>query len=78
MAGVDLFCTRCHGVGPAKSVTKGSILIELVLWICFLVPGLVYSVWRLTTRHKACRACGSDALVPMTSPAARAANWGRP
>lgn len=78
MAGVDLFCTRCHEAGKPKSVTKGSFLIELVLWICFIVPGVCYSLWRLTTRHKACRSCGGDALVPMHSNAARAANWGRP
>jgi hypothetical protein len=71
MAQVNLFCTTCHEVGPSKSVTKGSILVELFLWLCFLFPGLLYSIWRLTSRHKACRACGGKELVPTWSERAR-------
>jgi hypothetical protein len=48
------------------------MLIELVLWLCFAVPGLVYSLWRINSRHQACSACGSRALVPTTSPVAKA------
>ena len=69
----DRFCLTCHSVGNPKTETRGSILIEIVLWLCFLVPGLVYSLWRLTTRRKVCRQCGSAQLVPVTSPAARKA-----
>jgi len=68
-AGGVMACKDCGTIGDAKSDTKGSIGLELVLWICFIVPGLIYSVWRLTTRHNRCKACGSTALVPLTSPA---------
>jgi hypothetical protein len=64
-------CTTCGTQGDGKTVTRGSIFIELILWVCFLIPGLIYSVWRLTTRRKACRACGSSALVPLDSPVGR-------
>ena len=66
-----LVCTRCKAVGLSKNHTKGSILIEIVLWCMFILPGLVYSLWRLTTRHLVCRMCGSAELVPLASPRGR-------
>lgn len=69
-------CTRCGTDAPPRTVTRGSIFIEILLWLCFLVPGLIYSIWRLTTRHQACAACGSPELVPMGSPAAMGATGG--
>ena len=61
-------CPNCGYVGQAKKVTKGSILIEIVLWLCFLIPGLIYSIWRLTSKHLACPKCGAQNLVPLDSP----------
>ena len=63
-----LICATCGTQGNPKTRTKGSILIELVLWICFIVPGILYSIWRLTTKEKVCRTCGANNLVPLTSP----------
>ena len=65
------FCTRCYMVGPSKRHIGGSFFIELFLWLCFFVPGIIYSIWRLTTRQQVCRACGSAELVPPTSDRAR-------
>lgn len=65
---MNSICTECGTAGKPKRVTRGSILIEIILWLCFLIPGLIYSVWRLTTRHDACGACGSRNMVPLSSP----------
>jgi hypothetical protein len=64
----EIVCTACGTRGWGKTVTKGSIFIELFLWLCLLVPGLIYSIWRLTSRHKACEACGNTSIVPVDSP----------
>jgi hypothetical protein len=64
-------CSTCGTTGKSKRVTKGSMLMEILLWCCFLVPGLIYSIWRLTTRHDACPACGSVHMVPLNSPAGK-------
>lgn len=61
-------CTACGHVGEPARVTKGSMGIELVLWLCFLIPGLIYSIWRLSTRHDACPKCGNANLIPKDSP----------
>ena len=62
-----MVCAQCGGTGT-ESHTKGSFLIELVLWLFMCVPGLIYSIWRLTTRGQVCTACKSDRLVPANSP----------
>jgi predicted RNA-binding Zn-ribbon protein involved in translation (DUF1610 family) len=67
----QLVCTNCGFVGDTKTVTKGHHALEVVLWLCFLVPGIIYSVWRLTTRHEACPVCGNANLIPRTSPIAQ-------
>lgn len=67
----EMICRDCGTIDRPKRVTKGSTMIELILWLCFIVPGLIYSFWRLSTRYDACSACGSTALVPVSSPVGR-------
>lgn len=62
-------CMTCGIDAVPKPETKGSLLIELILWLCFLIPGLIYSVWRATTKADVCQSCSSKQLVPMDSPA---------
>lgn len=61
----------CGTDAKPKSKTKGSIWIELFLWLMFIVPGVIYSLWRLSTREKVCPACGAPNMVPLDSPAAK-------
>jgi hypothetical protein len=63
-----LFCTRCFTLCWPKTATKGSFLIELILWLMMIFPGLLYTVWRLTTRQKVCPSCGCSELIPKSSP----------
>ena len=67
----SVFCRRCGTIDVPRSHTPGSILIEGVLWLCLLVPGLVYSLWRLSARTKVCKACGSADVIPPDSPVAK-------
>lgn len=66
-----LVCTVCGHCGPTARKTKGSLAIEIVLWLCFLVPGILYSLWRITTRAPMCVGCGSQVLVGTDSPVGR-------
>lgn len=52
---------------PVRSV-KGSLLIEIILWLCAIVPGLIYSIWRHSTSAPMCRACGSRNVVTTDTP----------
>ena len=64
----QMICPSCGTEGKPIKITKGSIFIEIILWLCFLVPGLIYSIWRLTTRYTACRSCKAEGMVPVDSP----------
>jgi hypothetical protein len=66
-----LICSNCGSQGKPKVITKGNILIEIILWCCILVPGLIYSIWRLSSRYKACPKCGSPNMIPLDSPKAK-------
>lgn len=65
-------CTNCGHAGETATKTPGSIWIELILWLCFIVPGVIYSLWRHSARHQVCSACGSRELVPASSPKGKA------
>lgn len=67
------YCPHCGTWGKPKTVTRGSFFIELVLWLCFLVPGLIYSIWRLSSRQAVCPACKTPHMLPASSPVAQAA-----
>lgn len=67
-----VICKGCgESGGNVKMRTPGSTLIELVLWICLVVPGLVYSIWRHSKRHRVCPRCGSADVIPVDSPIGR-------
>lgn len=61
-------CKSCGTANNIKTETRGSLLIEIVLWLCFIVPGVIYSIWRHVSRRPVCAACGSPDLVPLNSP----------
>ena len=73
MAKQQRYCPNCGTVAVPKRQMKGSFIIELLLWCFFLLPGLIYSIWRLATKCNACPACGFENVVPLDSPVARAA-----
>jgi hypothetical protein len=73
MASTKMYCSNCGAVAIPKRITKGSFLIEVVLWLAFLVPGLVYSLWRVTTRYNACPSCRAPNVIPLDSPRAKQA-----
>ena len=67
----EIVCTKCGYVGDPKTITKGSLAVEIVLWLCFLLPGLIYSVWRISSRVDGCPTCGNLSLIPRDSPIAQ-------
>lgn len=63
-----IVCTQCLYNGKAKKYTKGSFIFELVLWLCFIIPGLLYSIYRATSKVDICPMCKSKNIVPEYSP----------
>ena len=61
-------CEKCYDMNNGIKHTKGSFFIEIVLWLCFFVPGVIYSIWRLSTRGKVCKICKEMGLIPLNTP----------
>lgn len=66
--GKTCVCPECGTVSKPQSKTKGNMAIEIILWLTFIIPGLIYSIWRLTSQYKACPGCGSDHMIPIDTP----------
>jgi hypothetical protein len=69
--GPERVCVQCGHCAPTVSKTPGSTGVELLAWLLFIVPGLIYSLWRLSGRRQVCAVCGHDKLVPPDSPVGR-------
>jgi hypothetical protein len=69
--GMRKLCLNCFSVGKPRLITKGDIGTEIVLWLCFILPGIVYSVWRHTSRYYGCPVCGECGMIPISSPRAK-------
>jgi hypothetical protein len=65
-----MVCTKC-GSSNMKSGLRGSGAIELILWLFFIVPGLIYSAWRGQKKVHTCLSCGSNEVIPLNSPFGR-------
>lgn len=61
-----IHCLDCGYEGKAKKYTKGSVVIEIFLWLMLFVPGFIYSLWRITSgRYKGCPDCRSDKVMAL-------------
>lgn len=64
----QMICQNCGTIGQPRIETKGSIAIEIILWLCLIIPGLVYSIWRLCSKYRACPACRSADMIGTDTP----------
>jgi hypothetical protein len=63
-------CKNCGYKGEPKM--PGSGYIEIALYFLYVVPGLLYSIWRRQgTSQNICPACNSPHMIGLESPAAR-------
>ncbi|MEN6485267.1 MAG: LITAF-like zinc ribbon domain-containing protein [Syntrophobacteraceae bacterium] len=43
---MKIICPSCNYVGESKVLSKGSRKLEITLWCCLIVPGMLYTLWR--------------------------------
>ena len=73
----DFICRKCGHIGPHELNKKGKLSIEIILWLLFILPGLIYSIWRRSGRFFACKKCGTHHIVPLNSPLGKEALAGK-
>lgn len=62
-------CANC-GTASAAPTMPGNGWIEAILWM-YIVPGLIYSIWRRSRKSTVCPACNSKNTVPLDTPAGK-------
>lgn len=63
-----MICPNCGSHGAPAVRVRGSIWIEIILWCMLILPGLIYSIWRLSTKEPVCPLCDHRGVIPITSP----------
>ena len=66
-----MICKSCEERVTVERWTPGSLGVEILLWLFFLLPGLIYSVWRLTGKKDVCSQCKGSDMVTESSAAGR-------
>jgi len=63
----DQICCDCGYRGMPLTKLYGRLCAEILLGALLIVPGYIYSVWRINTRYPRCATCGSSRAVPASS-----------
>lgn len=65
------YCTACGSVASPVIRQEGSGAITVLLLLFFIVPGIIYAIWRGSTRRTVCPRCGNASMIPLDSPLAQ-------
>ena len=65
------FCTYCGNKGYPILVARGHVFFEVILWVCYIVPGIIYSIWRRVRTKEVCPECNHSAMVSAYSAKAK-------
>lgn len=63
------YCPNCGNVG--KGTVRGSLAITLLLLCFFILPGIIYELWRESGGRRKCKVCGANGMIPADSPNAQ-------
>ncbi len=66
-------CMECFETSMPDTLLEGSDALEMMFWLCLVLPGWLYCAWRHALRRKVCRSCGGESL--MREARAAAARW---
>ncbi len=64
MTNLQYICKDCGNPTIPQCKAKGSFLVELLLWCFFIIPGIIYSLWRMGSKGYVCQHCGSTLVIP--------------
>ena len=69
--GTGVVCRSCgrYAAIPGKRM-PGNLALEVLLWFFYLIPGVIYTMWRRQDSNavRYCTECDSQDLLPIFSP----------
>lgn len=69
---MNVVCKNCGHQGSPERKLKGHFLITLILLLCYIIPGIIYIIWRRSGVRDTCRQCGSSDIVDTSTAMGRA------
>ena len=63
----EWYCKSCGHKGTMKEVRPGSGLITFFLFWFLILPAILYSQWRWSSRKRTCPACRGTDVIPADS-----------
>ncbi len=60
-------CRQCSYAGKPEWFKAGSLKMEIILWCCLIVPGIIYTVWRYKAATPVCPKCGYGPMMKSDS-----------
>lgn len=58
-----IFCPHCNYEGKAEFKKGWSGCISFILWMCFIIPWIIYSIRRSSKEFWICPKCWNDKLI---------------
>lgn len=56
-------CSSCSYKDKPIIYKRGSGTLEIVLWICGIIPGILYTAWRNYTAIMVCPNCETASMI---------------
>ncbi len=56
-------CSSCSYKEKPMTWRPGSVKLEIVLWICGIIPGLLYTIWRNYRSVLVCPNCETATMI---------------
>jgi hypothetical protein len=65
-------CLDCNSYTSNPDIgMPGYTIVEIALYFCYVIPGVIYSIWRRTQHVRTCKMCHKDRLIEVMTPEAR-------
>ena len=60
-------CMECGCQRDPIDVKRGLLVIEIFLWLLYILPGVIYSIWRRMRTQQICSKCRNPSVVLTSS-----------
>ena len=71
IGGIDLsrkyICMECGCQRDPIIAKRGFLVIEIFMWFLYILPGVIYSIWRRVRTQEVCPKCQTPSIVLMSS-----------
>ena len=61
-------CRKCGTNKAPYLKRRGSLALEIFLYLFMIIPGVIYTLFRFTKIEKSCSKCGSEDVVESSTP----------